>query len=223
MTRFFDILFSALAILILSPFLVPVAIILLLTGEHYIFYRQTRVGKGGKDFEILKFATMLKDSPSLPGGMITLHEDPRVLPIGKFLRKTKINELPQLLNILMGDMSFVGPRPTVRKHYELFTESVRARIDLMTPGLTGIGSLVFRDEEHLLSRIPGDREYVHNQLISPYKGSLESWYWENRSLGKYFGLIFMTALSVFRPGTTIHLKFFKDLPEPPAELKAYVS
>ena len=104
MIRCFDILFSGVAIIILLPFMIPIMIALKLTGEHYIFYQQERIGKGGKPFYILKFATMLKDSPNMPGGVLTQKNDPRILPMGKFLRKTKINELPQLVNIFIGQM-----------------------------------------------------------------------------------------------------------------------
>ncbi|MDR2409882.1 MAG: sugar transferase, partial [Bacteroidales bacterium] len=115
MVRFFDILFSGIAIVILFPFMIPVMIVLKLTGEHYIFYTQVRIGKHGLPFKIFKFATMLKDSPNLLGGLITAPDDSRLLPTGKFLRKTKINELPQLLNIFIGQMSFVGYRPFAEK------------------------------------------------------------------------------------------------------------
>ena len=101
MKRFFDIILSGIAILVFSPLLVPVVIILKLTGEHYIFYTQERVGKGGKTFELLKFATMLRDSPNLGAGDITEKNDPRVLPFGNYLRKTKINEMPQLFNFFL--------------------------------------------------------------------------------------------------------------------------
>ena len=101
MKRFFDVFLSGMAILFFSPLLVPVIIILKLTGEHYIFYTQERMGKGGNHFGLLKFATMLKDSPNMGSGDITEKNDPRVLPFGRFLRKTKINELPQLINIFI--------------------------------------------------------------------------------------------------------------------------
>ena len=104
MQRFLDILFSGVALLVLAPLLVPIMVILRFTGEGEVFYIQQRVGKDGEMFGLLKYATMLKDSPSLGTGTITVKDDPRVLPIGKFLRKTKINELPQLLNIIKGDI-----------------------------------------------------------------------------------------------------------------------
>ncbi len=121
MQRLLDIILSGLALLVLSPLMIPIAIGLVLTGEHEIFYFQSRVGRGGQMFKLFKFATMLKNSPNIGTGTITLKNDPRILPMGKFLRNTKINELPQLLNILRGDMSFVGPRPLLMEYLDRYT------------------------------------------------------------------------------------------------------
>ena len=111
LARFFDIFLSSLAITALSPLLIPVMLVLALTGEGKIFFRQERIGKGMKAFKLLKFATMLENSPNMGSGTITTKNDPRILPVGRLLRKTKINELPQLINIFLGDMSIIGPRP----------------------------------------------------------------------------------------------------------------
>ena len=218
--RFFDIIFSFVAMLLLFPFMLPIMIGLKLTGEHYVFYTQSRVGRGGKDFSVFKFATMLKDSPNLPGGVLTQKNDPRILPMGKFLRKTKINELPQLANIFIGQMSFVGPRPQARRHYELYSRDVRAAIDLVPPGLTGIGSVAFRDEEAILDEVPGDRDTFHDRVVAPYKGELEVWWTRHRTLGNYFKLVFLTAWSLVRPRTRLWKKWFENLPEPPEALKS---
>ncbi len=220
MTRFFDILFSLVAIIILLPFMIPIMIGLLLTGEHYIFYSQMRVGRGGKEFPLLKFATMLKDSPNLPGGLFTMENDPRMLPMGKFLRKTKINELPQLLNILKGDISIIGYRPQTMSHYMMFPEEDRAILSKSTPGLSGIGSIVFRNEEEMLRKVP-DHESFYANVVSPYKSKLECWYVEHKSLGMYFKLIFMTALAVVKPDDDSWKKL-RDIPEVPAELAEYL-
>jgi lipopolysaccharide/colanic/teichoic acid biosynthesis glycosyltransferase len=222
MTRVFDILFSFVAMVILLPFMIPIMIGLKLTGEHYIFYLQPRIGKGGVSFNVFKFATMLKNSPNLPGGFITQAKDPRILPMGNFLRKTKINELPQLMNIFIGQMSFVGPRPIVQAHLNLYPEETRTAILKLTPGLTGIGSLVFRDEEGILDRSGADRKYLHDQVIAPYKGELELWYTEHRNLGIYFKLIFLTAWSVVRPGSGAYKTAFKNLPQAPKELETLI-
>ena len=222
MIRFFDILFSGVAIIILLPFMIPIMIALKLTGEHYIFYQQERIGKGGKPFYILKFATMLKDSPNMPGGVLTQKNDPRILPMGKFLRKTKINELPQLVNIFIGQMSFIGPRPQAKQHYDLYSIEVKQAIDKIPPGLSGIGSLVFRDEEDMLSRISVDRNLFHDTVIAPYKGKLEVWFSKNRNLKNYFKLIFMTVDAVLHPDSKKWRTAFKDLPPVPSELEQYI-
>lgn len=221
MTRLFDLLFSVLAIIFFSPIILPVIIVLKLTGEHDIFYKQLRIGQFGKEFELYKFATMLRDSPNLPGGLYTTRNDPRLLPLGSFLRKTKINELPQLINILLGQMSIVGYRPTVREHYNSFNEETRSKIFNLRPGLTGIGSIVFRSEEEILQKC-NDKEYFHKNIITPYKGSLESWYSEHRNIYLYFKIIFMTAYVIFKPYSKKWKTSFKNIPPVPEGLENYI-
>lgn len=218
MIRLLDIIISFAAMVVLLPFMIPVMIGLKLTGEHHIFYLQPRVGIGGKDFMVVKFATMLKDSPNMPGGILTQKNDPRILPMGAFLRKTKINELPQLINIFLGRMSFVGPRPQARRHYELYTPEIRARLDALRPGLTGIGSVVFRDEESLLDAVIGDRDHFHDTVIAPFKGDLEVWYTDHRDLGTYFTLIFLTVWLLMFPRSHLPFRLFRSLPRLPPEL-----
>jgi lipopolysaccharide/colanic/teichoic acid biosynthesis glycosyltransferase len=221
MSRFFDIIFSGLAIIILFPFMIPVMIALKLTGEHYIFYGQMRVGRYKKDFMLLKFATMLKNSPNLPGGLYTSVNDPRLLPMGKFLRKTKINELPQLLNVFIGQMSIVGYRPTVREHYNAYSEKTREKITCLKPGLTGLGATFFRNEEEILQNFD-DKDYIHQKIIMPYKGMLESWHADNHNLLNYFKIIIMTVIVVLKPTSGAWKKFFPKLPPVPEELQAYI-
>ena len=223
MTRFFDVLFSLLATIILLPFMIPIMIGLKLTGEHDIFYKQKRVGKGGKEFDLLKFATMLRDSPNLAGGLYTSENDPRILPMGKFLRKTKINELPQLLNILKGDMSVIGYRPQVKKQYDSYPEGVKQKIKKSRPGLSGIGPIVFRSEEQILQKFDNyeERDEFYKNVITPYKGELESWYAEHKSIGLYFRLIFMTVEVVLNPESKSWRKL-KGIPEIPSELMEYI-
>lgn len=218
MIRLFDIIFSGLAMIVLFPFMIPIMIGLKCSGEHYVFYLQPRVGSGGRDFNVFKFATMLKNSPNLPGGVLTQKNDPRILPMGNFLRKTKINELPQLANIFLGQMSFVGPRPQARRHYELYSTAVRAAIDAVPPGLTGIGSVVFCDEESILDEVSGDRDHFHDTIVAPYKGELEVWWTAHRTLGNYFKLVFLTAWALVRPRTKLWKIWFRGLPEAPAAL-----
>ncbi len=200
--------------------MIPIMIGLKLTGEHDIFYGQSRVGKGGKEFKLLKFATMLRDSPNLPGGLFTAEHDPRMLPLGPFLRKTKINELPQLLNILIGDMSVIGYRPQVRKQYEFFPKVDQEVMKTDVPGLSGLGAVVFRDEEEMLRRVPNHEEF-YEHVISPYKSKLECWYINNKSLKNYFRLIGLTIRAVIKPGDQSWKKL-EGLPEMPEELKPYL-
>lgn len=221
MIRFFDILFSGLAILILLPFMIPIMIGLKLTGEHDIFYVQERIGIGGKPFGVLKFATMLRNSPNMAGGVLTQKDDPRILPMGKFLRKTKINELPQLVNIFLGQMSVIGPRPQAKRHYDLYSNEVKSAIDTIPPGLSGLGSVVFRDEEDMLNNVE-DRDSFHDTVIAPYKGQLEIWFTQHRTLSTYFKLIWLTVLAVLNPSSNAWKTLFKDLPPVPAELEKYI-
>ena len=211
--RFMDITLAALALLVLSPLLIPVCVGLLLTGEHYVFYFQERIGRHNKKFGIWKFATMLKNSPNMTGGLHTTRRDPRLMPLGHFLRMTKINELPQLVNILLGDMSIVGPRPLVDKTFDPYPEHVKRVIYNVRPGLTGIGSIVFRDEERLLSDsgMPLDEFYAKH--IAPAKGELELWYQRHLSFRTDMLLIFLTAWVIVFPKSRLLHKVFKDLPE----------
>lgn len=222
MQRAFDILFSTMALIAFSPLLVPVGIALRLTGEGEVFFRQNRVGRGGKPFGLLKFATMLKNSPNLGTGTVTLKDDPRVLPLGRFLRKTKINELPQLINILRGDMSVIGPRPQTQRCFDAFPEAAQAAIIRVAPGLSGIGSVVFRGEEEMM-HAAGDPDRFYDQVIMPYKGALEEWYVTHRSLRSYFQLIAITVWVVLRPRSDVVWRAFPDLPPPPPELARAVN
>lgn len=213
--RGFDILLSFAAAVILSPLLIPITVILLLTGEHYVFYGQNRVGYKNRFFRIWKFATMLKDSPNLGAGSLTVKNDSRVFPFGRFLRKTKINELPQVFNILLGDMSIVGPRPQMEVDFLKFPEHVQAVIYNSHPGITGIGSVIFRDEEKLISASGGDKHVFYRQHIAPYKGELELWYLEHITFYTDFMLIFLTAWVILFPESDLVHKVFRDLPEKP--------
>lgn len=217
MQRLLDILFSGVALLILAPLLVPIMILLRLTGEGEVFYVQQRIGLGGKMFGLLKFATMLKNSPNLGTGTVTVKNDPRVLPMGGFLRKTKINELPQLINILLGDMSIVGPRPQTQRCFDAFPKVSQIEIMKVRPGLSGIGSIFFRDEEDLMHAAK-DPNRFYDEVIMPYKGALEEWYVRNASLSTYLLVIFVTAWVVIFPKSQIAVSVFKGLPNPPKAL-----
>jgi len=218
MQRFFDVLFSGLALLVLSPLLAPIAVVLRFSGEGEIFFLQERVGKDGKPFKLYKFATMLKNSPNMGTGTVTLKGDPRVLPVGKFLRKTKINELPQLLNIFIGDMSVVGPRPQAHRCFNAFPVDLQRVIVQVKPGLSGIGPIVFRGEEDILADHAGSVEFYDN-MIAPYKGQVEAWYVDHQTLFTYFAVIFVTVWVVLLPSSSLAWRVFTGLPVPPDKLR----
>lgn len=217
MQRFIDLLLSLISIILLSPLLLPIIFILKLTGEGEIFYTQKRVGRYGNEFGLLKFATMLKDSPNIGAGEITIHDDPRVLPIGKILRKTKLNELPQLFNIIKGDMSIVGPRPMVPNTYAKYAKEAQAILNTIRPGLTGIGSIFFRDEEQFLIG-KDDPMAFYGEHIIPYKSDLEVWYVKNNSITLYAQIILITAWVVIFSKSKIAEKIFNEIPKRPKVL-----
>ena len=183
-----------------------------------MFFLQERIGKEGAIFKLFKFATMLKDSPNLGTGTVTMRDDPRVLPVGKFLRKTKINELPQVLNIFFGDMSVIGPRPLTAQTFGSYSDSTQAVIKQVRPGLSGVGSIIFRGEEDIMHGATASVDFYDN-VIAPYKGALEEWFVLNKNLYIYFMAIFTTVWAVLFPKTSVAWKVFKGLPEPPEELK----
>ena len=217
MQRIFDIIFSCIGLIVLSPLFILVACFLRVTGEGEVFYTQSRIGKYGKVFGLLKFATMLKNSPNIGSGEITIKDDPRVLPFGKFLRKSKINELPQLYNVLIGEMSLVGPRPMVPNTFADYSISAQEILNTVRPGLSGIGSIIFRDEEKLLyGQI--DPIIFYKNFITPYKSEIEIWFVENNSIGMYFKIIFVTVWVVLFPKSTIVNRMFFNIPKLPKEL-----
>ena len=221
MQRFFDIVLSIAAILVFSPILLTTCIILRLTGEGEIFYKQKRVGRLGRSIEIIKFATMLKNSPNIGTGTVTLKDDPRVLPVGRFLRKTKINELPQLFNVLLGDMSIIGPRPQTQRCFQAFPESTHAKILSVRPGLSGLGSIVFRHEE-LMLHDSINAESFYDEVIMPYKGTLEEWYVNQNSLSIYFVLLFATIWLLATNKLPLGWPVFSKMPVTPSELRKYI-
>lgn len=191
----------------------------MLTGEGYVFYFQKRRGLKNQYFDIWKFATMLKNSPNMGTGSITLRNDPRVTPVGKYLRKSKINELPQLINVLLGSMSVVGPRPLVDKTFYAYSEVIQSKVYNEKPGITGIGSIVFRDEERLISASDMEPHTFYENHIAPYKGALEIWYQKNISFYTDFMIIMLTIWAILFPESDLYFKVFKDLPERPDHLK----
>lgn len=216
--RIFDIVFSSIALILMLPLFLIIILILKFSGEGEIFFLQERVGKSNKMFKLIKFATMLKDSPNIGSGTVTMKDDPRVLPFGAFLRKTKINELPQLFNVFKGSMSLIGPRPQAQRCFDAFPIKFQGTIVKVQPGLSGIGPIVFRGEEDILQGHSGTLDFYDN-VIGPYKGELEAWYVNRKNLVIYFSLIFLTIWVVLFPKSDLVWKLFKDLPVPPVDLR----
>lgn len=221
MRRLFDLVISGFSILVLSPMLLPIILLLRITGEGEVFFSQERMGKGGSLFSLHKFATMLKDSPNIGSGTLTVQNDPRILPLGNFLRKTKINELPQLFNVFKGDMSIVGPRPQSSRNFSAFSEDVQKNIILVSPGLTGLGSIFFSNEEAMLTSAVNHDEF-YDSVIMPYKGQLETWYVNHATILIDLKIIYVTALKIIFPKLGLNLsKFFDGMPNPPKELQKF--
>jgi lipopolysaccharide/colanic/teichoic acid biosynthesis glycosyltransferase len=213
MKRLIDLVGSLLLLLPFLPFGLVICAILRVTGEGKVFYLQPRIGQHGRIIQLIKYVTMLENSPNLGSGDITLKNDPRVLPVGRFLRKAKLNEVPQLLNVLKGDMSLVGPRPLTPNTFQHYAEDAQAEIKKVKPGLTGIGSIVFRDEERILSESSKSYLECYREDIAPYKARLELWYIQNRSLLVDVKILLLTAWVVFFPESKLYFRFFGALPQ----------
>lgn len=189
MIRFFDFFFTVLGLIILSPLFLIVAIWIKLDSSGPVFYKQTRVGRNNKDFKLLKFRSMVTDADKK--GLITVGgRDPRVTQSGYFIRKYKLDELPQLLNVLIGDMSLVGPRPEVRKYVDLYNETQRMVLSVK-PGITDYASIEYIDENEILGKAENP-ENVYIEQIMPEKIKYNMKYIQNRSVKEYFKIIFLT-------------------------------
>jgi len=217
--RALDLFISTLGLILLCPFLIPVVMTLLLTGEHYVFYLQPRIGRGGKKFNIIKFATMLKNSPNIGTRDITIKNDPRIFPFGHFLRRTKVNEIPQLINIIRGEMSLIGPRPMTPHIYTFYSPEEQEVISYLKPGLSGVASIVFREESTIVANSPLSIEETHQKLLSPYKASLEKWYLDNQSLRLDLKILVLTLQTLLVKNSDLVYRRLQNLPEMPAELK----
>jgi lipopolysaccharide/colanic/teichoic acid biosynthesis glycosyltransferase len=219
--RLFDIFVSFVFLLILSPLFIFLIFLLKFTGEGEIFFFQERVGYHGVNFKVMKFATMLKNSPNMGSGTITSKNDQRILSVGRFLRKTKINELPQLWNVLRGDMSLIGPRPHAQRDLEGVSDDLLKLIHNVRPGLSGVGSLIFRNEEEILQQFEDPRNF-YDSVIAPYKAELEIWYVYNRSFSLYIILLFLTAYVVVLGNNRIVYRLLSGLPGAPTRLVQYL-
>lgn len=195
MIRFCDIVFSFIGLLLLSPFFLIVALWIIIDDPGPIFYRQQRVGKDGNDFGLLKFRSMRVGSDKM--SLITIGDrDPRVTRAGYYIRKFKLDELPQLWNVLIGDMSLVGPRPEVRKYVDLYDKEQK-RVLSVRPGITDYASIEYIDENRLLAQSTDpDKTYIED--IMPAKIALNMRYIEHQTLGEYIKIIFLTIYKIVR-------------------------
>lgn len=187
--RLFDILFSFTGLIILLPFGIIIAVVILAGDGDGVFFIQTRVGRGNRDFRLLKFRTMRRNAEK--AGLLTIGKDPRITGTGKFLRRFKLDELPQLINVLIGDMSFVGPRPEVRKYVDMYTEEQK-KVLRVKPGLTDYASIGYINENEILGKSP-DPEKTYIEEVMPAKLKLNEKYlakvtlWHDlKILGKTF-------------------------------------
>jgi lipopolysaccharide/colanic/teichoic acid biosynthesis glycosyltransferase len=192
--RAFDIAVAATGLIALFPVMAVVAVLIKCDSQGPVFFKQRRMGKGFRDFLIYKFRTM-KENSELTGGLITIGEDPRITRFGRFLRKTKIDELPQLINVLKGEMSLVGPRPEIPRFVELF-RSEYAEILTVRPGITDLASLKYHDESKLMSQfIAPEEEYVRS--ILPDKIRLAKEYIDRSSMLFDLSLMLRTLPKLF--------------------------
>lgn len=201
--RFFDILVSSIALLLLLPLFVAVAAAIKIGSPGPVIFRQQRVGRNFQSFSIYKFRTMTIDAP-VKGSVITVGGDPRVTRVGRVLRKSKIDELPQLLNVLKGEMSFVGPRPEVREYVELYKDEYKD-ILRVRPGITDLSSIAYRDEESIL-RSKDDPETYYRNVLLPEKIRLAREYIEHSSFAYDISLIMRTVLRIVYPVTGVSTK-----------------
>ena len=219
--RIIDVSLASMFLVASLPFLLPILVVLSITGEREIFYLQKRVGRQGRCFDLVKFATMLKDSASMSSGEITLPNDARVLKFGRLLRATKLNEIPQLWNVVRGEMSLIGPRPQTPRYFAQCPEELKGLVCSVRPGLSGAASVVFRDEESLFAQIE-DVVCFDENVVMPYKYEIEEWYVQHQSFALYIRLIFLTLVSVFIPSNTWVRRFISELPTPPIEVARWL-
>ena len=195
MIRFFDILLSCIGLIVLFPIFLMLSIWIKLDSKGPVFYKQNRVGRNNVDFLLYKFRSMITDADK-KGFLITVGgKDPRITKSGYFIRKYKLDELPQLINVFMGDMSLVGPRPEVRKYVDMYNDEQRKVLSIR-PGITDYASIEYMDENRILGESQ-DPEKSYVEVIMPEKIKLNMKYIENQSLGEYIKIIFMTIWKIF--------------------------
>lgn len=204
MKRLFDFFFSVLGLLLISPLFLIVALLIKLTSFGPVFFMQTRIGQNGRIFQIYKFRTMRENAEKK--GQLTIGADPRITGLGHFLRKTNIDELPQLINVLKGQMSLVGPRPEVPKYVDLYNEEQKKVLNVK-PGMTDYASLKYRNESELLGNSKNPEEYYVN-IVMPEKLALNMEYIRNRSFLLDIKLILWTILDILN---SLYKRLFSGL------------
>lgn len=195
MIRFFDFILSLVGLVVLAPIFIVLAIWIKIDSKGPVFYKQVRVGRNGIDFGLFKFRSMVVDADKK--GLITVGgRDPRITRSGYFIRKYKLDELPQLINVLVGDMSLVGPRPEVRKYVDLYTDE-QQKVLSVKPGITDYASIEYMDENEILGK-SNDPEKTYIEEIMPEKIKYNMKYINNKNLFEYFKIIFLTVLKIVR-------------------------
>ena len=195
MIRFFDFILSLVGLVVLAPIFIVLAIWIKIDSKGPVFYKQVRVGQNGIDFGLFKFRSMVVDADKK--GLITVGgRDPRITRSGYFIRKYKLDELPQLINVLVGDMSLVGPRPEVRKYVDLYTDE-QQKVLSVKPGITDYASIEYMDENEILGK-SSDPEKTYIEEIMPEKIRYNMKYIQNKNLFEYFKIILLTVLKIVR-------------------------
>ena len=195
MIRFFDFILSLVGLVVLAPIFIVLAIWIKIDSKGPVFYKQVRVGQNSIDFGLFKFRSMVVDADKK--GLITVGgRDPRITRSGYFIRKYKLDELPQLINVLVGDMSLVGPRPEVRKYVDLYTDE-QQKVLSVKPGITDYASIEYMDENEILGK-SSDPEKTYIEEIMPEKIKYNMKYIQNKNLSEYFKIIFLTLLKIVR-------------------------
>ena len=195
MIRFFDFILSLVGLVVLAPIFIVLVIWIKIDSKGPVFYKQVRVGQNGIDFGLFKFRSMVVDADKK--GLITVGgRDPRITRSGYFIRKYKLDELPQLINVLVGDMSLVGPRPEVRKYVELYTDE-QQKVLSVKPGITDYASIEYMDENEILGK-SNDPEKTYIEEIMPEKIKYNMKYIQNKNVSEYFKIIFLTLLKIVR-------------------------
>lgn len=201
-TRLLDVCLASIALVALLPIGLLVAAVLATTGERTVFFRQRRVGFRKRIFTIVKFRTMYRGSEVIGTQSLTIKDDPRLLPLGRLLERSKLNEAPQFWNVVRGEMSLVGPRPLIPEHFSLYPRETRERITSVKPGLTGLGSLVLRAEKSLLAEGGLPPREIYTRRIVPRKATLETWYANHKRLALDIRLLSLTTVALVAPNSS---------------------